>query len=559
MQTVRRALLGLALTASLAVVPPTVAAHAGDAPRAIDAIENDLVADDPAVRAKAAAELTDRFPDGAVAVPMLVDLLDDEDPAVVAAAAKAIDSMAIAGAKPLVAVLVDASNWSPSSHMLEQVAGLLRTGSPNPEYVIHARSTAFAPSVEQLTIAALCRPRDFDKTATPLLLSAYRSGSGEARPLAAAALAMHGGDALWAARLTPESEADRTSPAKEMLRLVESDLDVESWAGCRVLLRLRCSDPSVVKALTRAVGAKKAVRIPEGFQPDDRRAPAAAIDALGALGPAGDSSTESLLTLAAKDASVARASVRALVRMRKETELFAMLGTNPPTLDRIEYALADERLALTTLVPRLVERLKASTRQDGLEELALCGSAAAPALPVIRERMRSPSEANMVLTWAQALIAIAPGDDDAMKVFDSVLDGTDRTDARCALVELADHASPDPRVAGRLIAAAEQEVAEEKVARVSPPLVLGLGRCAGCAGAAVPTLLKCLFVAEYRCRDLSQIQEAALDRRRLVMTLGLVGPGAATASAPLESMRANGDETIRVAAAQALRRIRAKK
>jgi len=56
------------------------AATAGDAPRAVDVIENDLVAEDPAVRAKAAAELTDRFPDGAVAVPMLVDLLDDETP-----------------------------------------------------------------------------------------------------------------------------------------------------------------------------------------------------------------------------------------------------------------------------------------------------------------------------------------------------------------------------------------------------------------------------------------------------------------------------------------------
>ena len=93
----------LVATALLAASAAHDVATAGDAPRAVDAIESDLVADDPAVRAKAAAELTDRFPDGAVAVPMLVDLLDDESPEVVAAAAKSLDAFAVAGAPALTA------------------------------------------------------------------------------------------------------------------------------------------------------------------------------------------------------------------------------------------------------------------------------------------------------------------------------------------------------------------------------------------------------------------------------------------------------------------------
>src|SRR6266850_1961590 len=97
---------GFLLMAALVAAAHDVAT-AGDAPRAIDVIENDLVADDAAVRAKAAAELVDRFPDGAVAVPMLVDLLDDEAPEVVAAAARAIDSMAVAGAGPLAKFCAD--------------------------------------------------------------------------------------------------------------------------------------------------------------------------------------------------------------------------------------------------------------------------------------------------------------------------------------------------------------------------------------------------------------------------------------------------------------------
>ena len=84
MLSTRRLLRTLAIAATLLVVSASLgsAARAGDAPRAIDVIENDLIADDPAVRAKAATELVDRFPDGAVAVPMLVDLLDDEEASV---------------------------------------------------------------------------------------------------------------------------------------------------------------------------------------------------------------------------------------------------------------------------------------------------------------------------------------------------------------------------------------------------------------------------------------------------------------------------------------------
>src|SRR5207244_2442791 len=99
-------------------------------------------------------------PDGAVAVPMLVDLLDDESPEVVAAAARAIDSMAVAGVRPMAAFCSDPTNWKDGSQFREGVRGLpvlaLALGSPiATDLVDEAQLKECKPSASLVAIAAL--------------------------------------------------------------------------------------------------------------------------------------------------------------------------------------------------------------------------------------------------------------------------------------------------------------------------------------------------------------------------------------------------------------------
>jgi len=147
---------GLVRTSALAalLVGAAVAGHgdarAGDAKRTVDVIETDLVSDDPAVRAKAATELTDRFPDGAVAVPMLVDLLDDESPDVVAAAARAIDSMALAGAPRITAWCADPGRFDGADSFGTRMEGFLSLFVRSPRDVFEEVHGEFEPMTAEI-------------------------------------------------------------------------------------------------------------------------------------------------------------------------------------------------------------------------------------------------------------------------------------------------------------------------------------------------------------------------------------------------------------------------
>ena len=76
---------------------------------------------------------------------------------------------------------------------------------------------------------------------------------------------------------------------------------------------------------------------------------------------------------------------------------------------------------------------------------------------------------------------------------------------------------------------------------------------------SVSDLVHLMAAAETDYADIAKQPSAQHSRRMLAVALGRIGPDAAAAIPALEALKSKGDETIRVPAAQALRRIRAKK
>src|SRR5688572_28518406 len=115
--------------ALLVVVLPFASAAADEANSAAARIEKlvrGLDSDDPAVRAKAALDLGETFPHGAVAVPVLLDARDDDEAAVRSAAVRALRRLGRAGldeaAKQLPTLdkgALDALSWTGAvAHLL---------------------------------------------------------------------------------------------------------------------------------------------------------------------------------------------------------------------------------------------------------------------------------------------------------------------------------------------------------------------------------------------------------------------------------------------------------
>jgi hypothetical protein len=542
------------------------AARAGDAPRAIPAIENDLVADDPAVRAKAAAELTDRFPDGAVAVPMLMDLLDDEDPSVVAAAAKAIDSMAVAGLAKLSAWCTDDARSRTISPVAHQLWDTLDKDALAVADVFDTAHLADAKIPSDVTLlAALLPDRRGPASALPLVLKVARLTSGDARVWSHVSLAVLGADALAARRIVPTATPERSKVAAAAIELIKSEIDVHTLMGCRLLARLRPSEASAVEALVHAMFDER----PEKYETlrnyvrlkGTRRA---ACLALGCLGPVAATAAPRILDEASDstyDTSQCASPsdyVHVLLQMGREADAVALLTKWPERDDDIAVALALEGRATAMVVPTLIKALQRDPkRRDVLSGLIAVGAAASDAFQFLGRQYREADSLDAKLMYLEALLAVAPSDSERLTVAEAAL----RDPALSARVRavLARHAAPSMALAFRLGKAVTDAAAAKPDAYTFPDAeVEGLTRCSKFAKGSVPGLLRLLEIEDRQVSNPSNTMSPA-NRRLTVFALGLIVSDSEAAVAALTALHDKGDETIRVPAAQALRRIRAKK
>jgi hypothetical protein len=563
MHTTRRVvrILGGAALCVAALAAAGDAARAGDAPRAIAAIEDDLVADDPAVRAKGAAELTDRFPDGAVAVPMLVDLLDDESPEVVAAAAKAIDEMAIAGAASL-CQYVDRESRSPSrtasalNWLLPVIASL---PGPRAEDLDTANADRNFPRSSAVPAIGALVPWQLRRAAVAVLMPMTQDRTGERPTLARAAIAMLGADDVSARRAAAYTSPERTAAATSTFSLLRSDRDLRAWMGVRIVARLRSSDAVVVEELRRVVSSDK--------QPLDmgtfgtlQIARVAAADALAATGPSAAAAAPALLALVrarGTNSGLTRACVKALIAVGRDSELASLLGVTDAPIDMIaiELALAGrtDDLVVSQLAHALT--LRDSMPRDLLRAIAMLGVAGKPLLPPLREGLRALPPL-FAVGYADAVLAIAPDDTEALKTIDRVI-MDNALGAERAWETLATRATPSALLADRLgsllVGAKFAEMPEAWTSAVD-----GLARCGALSNRAVGDLTRLAGLADNACSDPATRAQSCVQRARVVVAIGRIGPAAATATSSLTALRDKGDETIRVPAAQALRRIKAK-
>jgi hypothetical protein len=536
-------------------------ATAGDAPRAIDAIENDLVVDDPAVRAKAALELVDRFPDGAVAVPMLVDLLDDESLEVVAAAAKAIDSMAVSGAGVLAAFYADDAHWKPGTPFMKDAP--LAIGQSAVFALFPERRRLATPVADSIALCALLPEREEligdEQAATPWLTAFVRQAPPPARTIAAAALAMHGLDAVAAKSIPASPHGGRSTATAAALALVQRGDDLRAWMGTRLVERLRPVDAAAVSALLAKIAPTQ-----KGARP----APLARIGAcraLAAIGASAAGAAPALSTLVAglePDLFFQVQCARTLAAIGKEADVAALVARKAPSADALVIALAREKRAAATVVPYLTDGLSkaADPAVDFVSMLAEYGPAAAPAAPVLKRKVRDIADIGTKLIYADALLAIAPTDADGTRIVEDQMKDSSSWASSCSPVAiLATRAEPTPRLVEQLLGALRSPAVDPSKTFYDYRAVDALGRCGASAKSAVPDFVRLLADSDKQCADPAKQPRRCPQRRRLAIALGRIGPDAAAAVPALTALRDKGDETIRVAAAQALRRIRAKK
>jgi hypothetical protein len=558
--------LAAALVGALAVVDCGRVAG-----RAVDAIENDLVADDATVRAHATAELADRFPDGAVAVPMLVDLLDDESPDVVAAAAKSLDSMALDAAPLLTEFCADRANFSGEKRFGRRMQGLLSLVLFNPRDAFDMfDSTPPAPVTSDGCALAAFAPMEYPPHLRWWRLGAvdaFRRSSGDTRKMAAAALAMFGEDAVAERRIAPPADPRRVAAAEALVPLLKSDVAVQAYCGARIARRLRDGGAGVVAALAENLPAAKA--IPASWKEEKSRlVPAAAADALAEIGPAAVAAAP-WLNAVVSDPSVDADSgvgsdhffvrcVRALVRIGRESDLRTLLDRNAPNALFLARAAAEGGCSADLVLPRLVaaaERPDASS--DAFLGLLALGAAAKSALPLAKARMRAAEDDDQRMARAETVLAIVPDDADAITELDATLNFRDMPARRItedsfgnARYVLCRRAAPTPTVLRHLAAGVAPGTSMLDLNTAAD----ALGRVGPAARDAVPDLVRHANYEDHGFEGWRIPDHLAA----LVVALGRIGPDASAAVPLLTKLRDGKDEMFRVVAAQALRRIRAK-
>lgn len=520
----RTAALVTALVGVLAARDDVV--RGGDAPRAIDAIASDLVADEPTVRAKAAAELVDRFPDGAVAVPMLVDLLDDESPDVAAAAARTLDSMSVAGAIVLTESCADRARLAAKARYGKAFADVVAGYSIGPDDALADDEPVTAGAC---LLAALLAPGEGAWVFDPVprweaaLLGAHRRGKDDAQALAAAGLAMLGADALASHGVAPTADARHVAAAKALVPLVASDDVMQSWCGARIAMRLRVATSDLVAALAETLVAKKTA--PDSWRrvPHDTRNPwlkarfdrVAAVEALAEIGPSAAAAAPRLAAILADPTvttdsrdrdpeGLVPRSVRALVRAGRESDVGAVFDRNPTNALYLARLAAQSGCSAGLVLSRLADEaarpdarreaflpMAALGPADAFAGLAALGPAAADALPVVRARFRETTDEMSKEAIAKALVAISPADPEAIDFLAAVVRGKDLSmsdnasgyeyDAWSVLCR----AAPTPTVV-RVLA---DDINGERHAVGGLETIDALGRAGPLAAGAIPGLI----------------------------------------------------------------------
>jgi hypothetical protein len=382
---------------------------------------------------------------------------------------------------------------------------------------------------------------------------------------------MLGADALVERRIAPPTDARRATAAKALVPLVAGDDVLASWCGARIARRLRTGTPELVAALAQTLVATKAM--PESwrrpaYEPKTHGLPCrfdrmAAVDAIAAIGPSSAAAAPRLVEIAADQAIVSTTcdhdieklfgrAVRALVRVGREDEIRAILARDPANALFLARTAAECGCSADIALPRLAAAAPtADWMSDVFRGLAALGPEAASALPVLRARLREEKDGSMKAEIARTIVAISSADAEAIDVLaDGVKNmnlntGDCRTDTgRAQWLALCEFAAPTPKVVRLFV----DDMNGEKHALSGWETVEALGRAGAAAKDAVPGVLA-FASTEYGARW----------NARIAVALGRIGPDAAAAVPLLTTLRDGKDETVRVAAAQALRQIRATK
>jgi hypothetical protein len=408
------------------------------------------------------------------------------------------------------------------------------------------------------------------------LLDAHRRGKDDARPLADAGLAMLGADALAEHGVAPSPDPRRAAAAKALVPLVANDDVMQSWCGARIAMRLRTATPELVDALAGTLVAKRTA--PESWRHiarDTRTQPwlkircdrIAAVEALAALGPSAAAAAPRLAEIAADPVvdsdwsdrdpeELVTRSVRALVHLGREADIAAILDRHQPSALFAARRTAESGCPAGVVLPVLAaEAAKPGAHLDAFRGLAALGPSAATALPVLKTRFRQETDEWRKEEIAAAIVAVSPSDAEAIDFLASLVKGKDLSvsDNASGWVygawDVLCRAAPTPTVLRVLT----DDVNGAKHALGGQETVEALGRAGPLAKDAVPALIGSL--GPLTAADSSN-WVTPVARRNLAIALGRIGPDAAKAVPALTAWRDTGDETIRVVAAQAVRRIR---
>jgi hypothetical protein len=405
--------------------------------------------------------------------------------------------------------------------------------------------------------AAALLDSDADAPGLPYLAAAL-GRTDESGSMAACAVAMEGADALVRRGIAPPLHRRRPDAARAAMALVRSDLDVRCWAGLQILARVRSSESGVVATLATCLTAPKAPINTEPREFPNLSAPAAC-RALANCGPAAAAAAPALLKLCDQASTPWREvhdAVHALIGMGRESDVVALTRRDTPNTKTLAKGLARDRRAPAVVIPMLTDFLAHSKTAECVYELSQFGPDAAAALPCIKRHLAEGAGDELELV--DGILAIDPADADAVHALDRALSSADADVSRAALYVFARRAAPSTETVDRLAKILAKFAADRDVTSVED-VSDALGRCGPAAKPATGDLVRVLAVAGERCADLRFAPRAVSRHRHVAAALGRIGPDAAEAIPALEALKAKGDETIRVVAAQALRRIQAKK
>jgi len=502
-----------------------VAGAAADDPPTVDSLCAALASGDAAARREALHDLSGRYPEGAAAVPLLVDALADDDAGVRAAAGDALTALGRRGLERYRALLADTQDAAhpPFSRALDGAAQ--SRGRLQPTALCILMVPGEEPAIRTAGTLASGLVRGTPADAEPILdvlVDLLEDDLADVRAAAAAALSLRGLDAVAGRRdVAPVPEA-RAALSGEPVGL--------RYAAVRLLAIAGSGGAEVVTALGEAAGEESGLLS------------LAACEALGRLGASARPVASALERVLQRGDRARFAAADALVRAGESGRVEARLADEKGEIRHAAaWALsldeARRKAALPVLAAWLEEERSETSGWTEMPEvasaLARLGPAAAGTAPVLRDVLQRRSEEDRVAA-ARALVAVAPPGEDAIAML-------------CRVLERTPQHQPNPRDA-----------------RAALDALIDAGRLAEPALPALELLLR------YRDSDADRergrvaqkvlVRSHAFDqlrrmKLRVVEVLANLGPAGSPAKPRLARMLEGNDLRLRYRAARALRRI----